>query len=74
MPDDGPLNDMPRADARRSQAEPPRDPSPSGTVRRRMRRALMAAGVLAVLGVAGWMWLAGGATSPRTTPMCMPTC
>ena len=60
MPDDGPLNDLPRADTRTSQAEPPRDPSPSGTVRRRMRRALMAAGVLAVLGVAGWMWLAGG--------------
>lgn len=60
MPDDGPLKDVPRADARTSQAAPPRDPDPSGTVRRRRRRALMTAGVLAVLGVAGWMWLTGG--------------
>ncbi|MEO3474382.1 HlyD family secretion protein [Roseomonas sp. CAU 1739] len=56
MPE-GPLNEAPRALDRASEASPPRDPAQR---RRRLRHALMAAGVVAAIGAAGWGWLSGG--------------
>ena len=53
MPE-GPLNEAPRAMGRASEATPIRDPDPEAMRRRRMRHALMAAGIVAAIGAAGW--------------------
>ncbi|NKE20140.1 HlyD family secretion protein [Neoroseomonas oryzicola] len=59
MPE-GPLNEAPRGMDRASAATPIRDPDPEATRRRRLRHALMAAGIVAAIGTAGWGWLSGG--------------
>ncbi len=56
MPE-GPLNEAPRAMDHASEATPPRDPAIG---RRRLRRGLMAMGIVAAIGAASWGWLSGG--------------
>lgn len=56
MPE-GPLNEALRAADRASEATPPRG---AAIRRRRLRRALMAVGIVVAIGAAGWGWLSGG--------------
>ncbi|GGJ10956.1 HlyD family secretion protein [Neoroseomonas lacus] len=56
MPD-GPLTETPRVVDRATAAVPPRDPA---VAKRRLRRGLMALGIVAAIGAAGWGWLSGG--------------